>query len=121
MREKRGSCRLAAFQLTLDLTWMWTRSAYLSLFVSSLSQTLLRRLYRILSSKQMAEHLEVTPVTIDTIAKFVIQPILCDWTGCTATVNSWFTLEKVRELPTLILLTYQGLAFATTLSPCCQW
>jgi hypothetical protein len=55
----------------------------------------------------MAEHLEVvTPLTVDIIAKFVIQPISCDWIGCTATVNSWFTLEKVCELrQTLILLT----------------
>jgi hypothetical protein len=55
----------------------------------------------------MAEHLEVvTPLTIDIIAKSVIQPISCDWIGCTATVNSWFTLEKVCELPqTFNLLT----------------
>ncbi|KAH9978250.1 hypothetical protein BGW80DRAFT_800848 [Lactifluus volemus] len=47
----------------------------------------------------MAEHLEVvTPLTVDIIAKFVIQPISCDWIGCTATVNSWFTLEKHLQL-----------------------
>jgi hypothetical protein len=39
-----------------------------------------------------------TPLTIDTIAKLVIQPIPCDWNGCAATINSWFTLQKVCEL-----------------------
>jgi hypothetical protein len=54
---------------------------------------------------QMAEHLKVvTPHTIDTIAKLVIQPIPCDWDGCTITVNSWFTLQKVGEGPGPCLL-----------------
>jgi hypothetical protein len=47
---------------------------------------------------QMAEHPElVTLHTVNTIAKLVIQPIPCVWNGCTAKVNSWLTLQKVRK------------------------
>ncbi len=50
---------------------------------------------------QMPQHAETTfSYDIDTISKQVIQPISCNWSGCTATINSWLTLQKVCELPT---------------------
>ncbi|KAI0269406.1 hypothetical protein BC834DRAFT_626488 [Gloeopeniophorella convolvens] len=35
---------------------------------------------------------------IDTAAKLVIQPILCDWASCSVTANSWFVLKKHLHL-----------------------
>lgn len=47
----------------------------------------------------MPQNTETTfPYDIDTISKCVIQPISCNWSGCTATINSWFTLQKHLHL-----------------------
>jgi hypothetical protein len=48
----------------------------------------------------MPQHTETTfSYDIDTISKQVIQPISCNWSGCTATINSWLTFQKVCKLP----------------------
>jgi len=53
----------------------------------------------LLISLQMPQHTETTfSYDIDTISKQVIQPISCNWSGCTATINSWVILQKVCEL-----------------------
>ena len=44
----------------------------------------------------MPQHRET--IDIDTISKQVIQPLSCDWIGCTAIINSWLTLQKVCKL-----------------------
>jgi hypothetical protein len=47
----------------------------------------------------MPQHTEATfSYDIDTISKQVIQPLSCNWIGCTATINSWLTLQKVCKL-----------------------
>lgn len=51
------------------------------------------------SGLQMPQHTETSfPYDINTISKQVIQPISCNWRGCSAIINSWFTLQKVCEL-----------------------
>jgi hypothetical protein len=37
----------------------------------------------------------ISPFDVDTVAKLVIQPTVCNWNGCAAIVNSWYTLQKV--------------------------
>jgi len=47
----------------------------------------------------MPQHSETTFFNdIETISKQVIQPISCSWSGCTATINSWLTLQKHLQL-----------------------
>lgn len=47
----------------------------------------------------MPQHTETTlSYDIDTISKQVIQPLPCNWIGCTATINCWLTLQKVLDL-----------------------
>lgn len=53
----------------------------------------------------MQLHTEITPpLDIDTMSKLVIHPRACEWDGCGAIINSWFTLQKVCEF--LFLLCF---------------
>jgi hypothetical protein len=56
-------------------------------------------LLRILNPKPLSlepeEMQNNSPLDIDTVAKLVLQPIACNWDGCTATVNSLHTFQKV--------------------------
>jgi hypothetical protein len=45
----------------------------------------------------MPQLTESTSLDVDIMARLAIQPISCDWSGCTAIINSWFTLQKVCE------------------------
>jgi hypothetical protein len=57
------------------------------------------------SALQMPQHTETTfSYDIDTISKQVIQPISCNWSSCTATINSWLTLQKVCEFTCIFQL-----------------
>jgi hypothetical protein len=71
----------------------WKRSGYLLMFVTSTSLPDSPSPSLIL---QMNQNTATAPLyNIDSLSRLVIQPISCNWGGCNATINSWFTLQKV--------------------------
>lgn len=110
-KNKKGSMNENCMQQSATVRWLEIRGSALWCLLLFVTKHLSSRLIHLhLSSVlQMPQHTETTfSYNIDTISKQVIQPISCIWSGCSAIINSWLTLQKVCKL----LSAFPNWAFA---------